>query len=342
MVAESGLLLIIAGVFDRTGSEDTPAKNSRTATLQELCWMHLFPVATCRFDGDDQPHPEPEGLSAEHEGHRLCLRQPTPARAELQLESSSGFRLQMMHAGLDGSTIEPMPGDDFARLPGSHWLVHCPSPVAVTSGELCIDPAAAELLAPAAKPTETRRASPALLKRIRAGDAKFHWQDANGYYEHSFGINPLPLFGWDFLFVPDAGRGQAVVMQTYRGSSQLRYVEVCWRDADQPRYHRFDAAQISLDWTKREFDPVLGADRPLCRVIRAEAGGLRLHVENRVLHRIPLLRPRRLAVRHFFISEEIGVADWTLSNDQDSIIAKARNQPCGSELAHFRWRTRIP
>jgi hypothetical protein len=58
-----------------------------------------------------------------------------------------------------------------------------------------------------------------------------------------------------------------------------------------------------------------------------------------VLHRIPLLRPHRLAVRHFFISEEIGVANWTLRDAQDRVIAQAFNQPCGGELAHCRTRT---
>jgi len=164
----------------------------------------------------------------------------------------------------------------------------------------------------------------------------FDWQRASGYYEHSFGIRPLPLHGWDFLFVPDAERRQSVVMQTYRGSQALRYVEVCWQQDGGARYQRFNADSLQLSWAETTDDALLRAKRPLRRLIRAEAGGLRLQVDNRVLHRIPLLRPHRLAVRHFFISEEIGVADWTLRDARGHVVAEAVQQSCGGEVAHFR------
>ncbi len=38
--------------------------------------------------------------------------------------------------------------------------------------------------------------------------------------------------GYKCLFVPDAERRQSLVMQTYRGSRQLRYIEVCWHDGE--------------------------------------------------------------------------------------------------------------
>jgi hypothetical protein len=165
-----------------------------------------------------------------------------------------------------------------------------------------------------------------------------NWQAANGYAEHSFGIRPLPLQGWDFLFVPKPETSEALVLQTYRGSQALRYVEVCWLQNGALRKWRFPAESLRLDWSERVYDPVLGVQRPLRRRIEAAAGGLRLSLDNRVLHRIPLLRRQRLAVRHFFISEEIGIADWCLSDDFGRVLVEVQGQPCGGELAHRRLR----
>jgi hypothetical protein len=165
------------------------------------------------------------------------------------------------------------------------------------------------------------------------------WDGANGYAEHSVGVRPLPLQGWDFLFVPSLDAGASLVLQTYRGSRALRYLEACWLDQGVPRHHRFQASRFRLDWAESAFDPILGVRRPLRRTITASDAGLRLRLDSRVLHRIPLLRPHRLAVRHFFISEEIGVADWRLSDRSGRVLAEVSQQPCGGELAHVRWRT---
>lgn len=331
-IAESGLLVILAGAFDRP---PMTAGLLPTDGAQTLCWMHLFAVADCRFD-----QPRAGCVSARDEHCRLTLQQQGPACTDLRLETGLDLALQLTHRGLPGAGIAPVAGNDLRRLPGCHWIVHCAAPVAATSGEIELGPRLDQALAQARHQGAGAYAAPSLLARARGQSGTWRWQDADGYYEHSYGIQPLPLHGWDFLFIPDANRGRSVVLQTYCGSRQLRYVDVCWRDGGQTRHHRFDAAGLSLDWSEQRRDPVLGVSCPLRRLIRAEAPGLRLRVDNRVLQRIPLLRSRRFAVRHFFISEEIGVADWTLSDDRGRIIAEARNQPCGGELAGVRWRTR--
>lgn len=101
---------------------------------------------------------------------------------------------------------------------------------------------------------------------------------------------------------------------------------------------RFAAEQMRLEWAERCRDPALGAVRPLRRMVSAEADGLRLALDARVVHRIPLLRHERPAPRHFFICEEIGIACWSLSDERGRVIAKASDQPCGSKLAHPRLR----
>ena len=311
--------------------------------------MHLFPVTACTFD-----QPRPGWLRADDADCRIEVRQRSAPHADLLIETSRGLRLRLSHRGLAGTSIATVLDDGLGRAPrrgvgqglerrlsgliGAHWVVHCPSPVAATDGEIQVDPGALADLPTAPDADADSYATPALRARVDAGDRDFRWQRASGYYEHSFGIRPLPLHGWDFLFVPDVERGQSLVMQTYRGSWTLRYVELCWQQDGQTRYQRFGADCLQLIWPETTMDPVLRARRPLRRLIRAEAAGLSLQIDNRVLHRIPLLRPHRLAVRHFFISEEIGVADWTLRNAQGHILAEAVNQPCGGELAHFRLR----
>ena len=336
-IAEGGLLLIIAGLFDRPEHIDRGPQPRFEPPLTELCWMHLFPITACTFD-----QPRPGWLRAGDAHGRIEIDQHTAAEADLRIDAA-GLRLSLSHRGLPEAAIEPVLGADLDRglaaLMGSHWQVHCPSPVATCDGEIRIEPGALATLANAPGGTADSYATPALRARVAAGERVFDWQRASGYYEHSFGMRPLPLHGWDFLFIPDAERRQSVIMQTYRGSRALRYLEVCWRQDGEARYQRFSANSLQLRWAQTTDDPLLRARRPLRRLIQAEAGGLRLQVDNRILHRIALLRPYRLAVRHFFISEEIGIADWTLRDARGHVIAEAVDQPCGGELAQFRWRT---
>jgi hypothetical protein len=354
-VAEGGLLVIVAGVLGRAPMPDGPSdaspalvstdlgpadrvsENPVSTGQAELCWMHLFSPEVCLFDG-----PAPGALEAEDRRCRLSLRQTNAAQAELRLETANGLQLDLVHQGVSDTQLAPVLGSDLdaplGRLLGSHWLVDCPSPVARCDGAIEFGADSLTSLATAAGGVADSYASPALRARVENGEQIFRWQAADGYAEHSFGVRPLPLHGWDFLFVPKAATGETLVLQTYRGSRQLRYLEVCWQQDGAPRHHRFAADSIRLDWSERTFDPVLGAWRPLRRTIEARDAGLQVRVENRVLHRIPLLRRHQLAVRHFFISEEIGVADWRLEDVHGRCLAEVRGQPCGGELAHFRLR----
>ena len=339
-IAEVGLLVIVAGVLDRPRPASAPLVSSNLAAPAEPCWMHLFRTADCRFDS-----PGPSGLQAGDARCRVELRQLSPSEAEVQIATGLGLDLSLSHRGLPGSAIPAEPDARLdgllGRLIGSQWQVQCPSPVALCDGRLTLTPRFVNDL-PTMPGVSDSFASPALRQRVVHDDADFRWHGASGYYEHSFGVRPLPLHGWDFLFVPDAVAGQSLVMQTYRGSKRLSYVDCCWSDAGQWRRRRFAVDASTLRWADTCYDPVLGATRPTRRVIEAEADGLRLKVDNRVLCRIPLMRPWRAAVRHFFISEEIGIADWQLTDGYDRVLVQARARPCGGELAHRRLRAPWP
>jgi hypothetical protein len=344
-VAESGLLVIVAGVLDRpqlparvlpvtAGGSTAPLLTPEPAAF---CWMHLFPTDACTFDAT-----APGSLTAGDAECCIALAHHGPNAAEIEIEAGAGLLLRCVHAGLAGVTLPAAAGQDFPGPLGSgwlgaHWTVDCASPVALTHGSLMLGN---ELLMPLAqRPGITPGyATPALRERVAAGQNQWTWQAASGYYEHSFGIRPLPLQGWDFLFAPDAATGGALVLQTYRNSRSLRYLDICWQVDGVRRHRRFPAAALDLAWEDTAEDPVLGVRRPVTRRIEAAADGLHLRLTNRVLHRLPLLRRDKLAVRHFFISEEIGIVDWTLTDSRGAVLAAAEGQPCGGELAHFRWR----
>ena len=340
-VAESGLLVIVAGMLQRPALPVMATARGEpllTPSPAALCWMHLFPIDACSFDAT-----APGSVTAGDAECCIAVAHDGPAAADIEIEAGAGLLLRLSHVGLAGTALPATRGRDFPGPLGSgwlgaHWTVDCPSPVAVAEGSLALG---SKLLEPlATRPgSEPGYATPALREHVAAGDNHWTWQGAAGYYEHSFGIRALPLHGWDFLFAPDAERHQSVVLQTYRGSRALRYLDVCWQQAGEHRHQRFDAASLDLTWRESVQDPVLGVRRPVVRQVEAAADGLRLQLTNRVLHRIPLLRREHLAVRHFFISEEIGVADWTLTDSRGTMLASARGQPCGGELAHFRRRS---
>ncbi|MFP4279772.1 MAG: hypothetical protein ACLFQI_07205, partial [Halochromatium sp.] len=329
---------IDSGIDAGADPDTSPLFGDETA---ELCWMHLFAPASCAFDAPGGGPSATGGLRASDARCRLELEQADAARATLRIEAGAGLTLHLSHAGLPGvalpSAFDRLDGW-LGRALGAHWQVQCAAPVARADGELALQPDLLDGLAQAPGGEHPSYASAALRARLRAGPVRLAWRGADGYAEHSFGIRPLPWQGWDFLFVPKAETGEALVLQTYPGSQALRYLEVCWRQDGEPRQHRFGAEALRLEWVEQSVDPVLGARRPLRRRIEAEADGLRLTLDSRVLHRIALLRRSRLVVRHFFIGEEIGVADWRLSDGAGRVLAEVRGQPCGGELAHRRLR----
>jgi hypothetical protein len=333
-LAESGLLLIVAGVLDAPRSAAEVRDLREQEGLRQLCWMHLFPTARLEFTTEGV-----EVLRAEHEGVELRARNYTTQYGSVALRAEHALALVLEHRGLEGTEIAPCYADDLGDLPGEHWIVYNPSPIAEATGELRLAPHFLQRLDDAGQAgTFPNFVSPSLRREVARAGYAARWHKASGYYEHSFGVRPLPLNGWDFLFVPDAERRQGLVLQTYRNSRVLRYVEVFWQQDGQPRYTRFTADELHLDWPLSFADPDTGTTLPARRTLTARRPGLRLEVTNDIPHHIPFLRPARLAVRHFFISEQIGFCSWRLSDEAGRVLAEAHDQPAGGEVAHARLR----
>lgn len=330
-IAESGLLLIVAGVFDAPRSAARLQEQIVAGELRQLCWMHLFPTHCLDFAATGTTR-----LRAVHNGVRLHIEQPAAQQSTIKLSSDAGLELALSHTGLDNTAIAPCFAEDLARTPGAHWAVYNPSPIAKTSGEMRFSRQFFDHIADDGLPGSPSSVSAALRRAAAAGSYQVRWDDADGYYEHSFGVNPLPLHGWDFLFVPDAACKQGLVLQTYLGSRVLRYVEVLWQEAGTQRYTRFTAGQLQLSWREVYTDPAIQAKLPRKRIITARKPGLILEVENTITHQIPFLRPEKLSVRFFFISEQIGFCTWRLTDEQGRVLAAASEQPAGGEVAYGR------
>ncbi len=330
-LAESGLLFILAGVVDVPYADmQQRGATSPASSLHEVCWMHMFPTRSLRFAGDDVAV-----LEAADGGFSLQVVQHTPQHGSVRC-SGNGLHIQVEQRGLAGTHIAPCFADDLRRTPAAHWVVYNPSPLATVSGSIGFAQGSLGQLPQRQHTPFPNFVSAPLAQRTATHDYTIELAQENGYYEHSFGINPLPLHGWDFLFVPDAARGQGVVLQTYPRSRMLRYVEAFWREGDTQKYTRFDAESVTLRWKRTRVHPDMRVRLPLTRTISARSGGLHLEVENTILHHIPFLRPASVAVRHFFIAEEVGMTNWRLRESSGRLLAEAKAQPSGGEVAHAR------
>lgn len=343
-IAEGGLLCIVAGVLGAPRQSARLAEVVASGHLQRLCWMHIFPTDCLSFGGPDLEEasaaPEQTGatLQAAYGGVRLAVEQQTPQHTRIDLTSETGLTVALTHTGLEGTALAPVFAEDLGRTPAAHWIVANPSPIARTTGTIHLAPA---FLASSQQPaTVPAIVSPALAAAAGAEGFSARWEDANGYYEHSFGLNPLLLHGWDFLFVPDAAQRQGLVLQTYRRSRALRYLEVFWQQGGEQCYTRFTADELRLVWEDVGRDPAIGVRLPGRRIIEARKPGLRLEVENTIPYQVPLLRTERMLVRHFFISEQIGFCSWRLTDDAGHTLAEAHEQPAGGEVAHARLQAR--
>jgi hypothetical protein len=337
-LAESGLLLIVAGVLDAPRRAAELRSLREQGELRQLCWMHLFPTTSLEFSNEGV-----ETLRAAYAGVDLRVRNYTPQHSQVALRAEKVFALALEHRGLAGTEIAPCYADDLGGAPGEHWIVYNPSPIAQATGELRIAPPFLQRLEAAGQVGPFPNfVSPALRREITRAGYVAHWHKASGYYEHSFGVRPLLLHGWDFLFAPDVERQQGLVLQTYRNSRTLRYVEVFWQEDGQFRYTRFTADELHLDWPAAFTDPDTGTRLPAWRTLTAQRPGLRLEVTNHIPHHVPFLRPEKPAVRHFFISEQIGFCHWRLSDGAGRVLAEAHDQPAGGEVAHARLRVPRP
>jgi hypothetical protein len=318
-IAEGGLIAIFAGNVQ--GGKEA------------FCWQHLFPLTSLRFGGE-----KCETLEGHHQGVTLKVHQYAVNAARVELCGNLAPEVTFEHVGLPDAALFPFVVEDLKRVPGAHWIVHCPSPVAEAKGHFRMSTDVLASLGARSAVSYPNFASDGLKMAASAGqgiEASFH---GSGYYEHSFGMNPLPLHGWDFMFAPDFEKGAGLVMQTYLRSDDMHFIEVLWTENGVRKYTRFGKGDFKLDWVRSAWHPDIRAKVPMERHIVGSRGGYTLEIFNHINDQLPFLRQRKLIVRHFFISEETGRTSWVLRNAAGKEVASSRPAGVlsGGEVAYPR------
>jgi hypothetical protein len=336
--AEGGLIAIVAGALDgaaeRLQKEAHHRAGDELQKIQELCFMHVFPMETVIFHGENR-----QNVSAIHEGIELKIEMLDLQTAEIQLEMEGGLSVRLRHQALPGSPVlPPVTATDFRTVPGAHWTIFNPSPVAQVSGSVLVRPGLLRKSEAAPSVYNPNFISPPLAERLDNGFVKIQINDAPGYYEHSFGLNPMPLHGWDFLFVPTPEQRAALVLQTYRGSEAASYLEIMWQQGHSDwKVLHVPVSACSIDWSETSWHPTLRVYVPRRRTIKAEWDGYRIEIENRIYGEIPFVRAHSPLVRHFFISEEISTTSWKVTDAQGKVCVDVKDALSGGETARGRW-----
>jgi|GEM_PF-552045 len=335
-LTEGGLICILSGTLD--------------GHAEHFCWQHVFPLSHVHFSGD-----KCEDAVAEHEGIRLEVRQHAlnaahvalgPVKGGAQSERKDVPTFSFHHTGLEDTALFPCLVEDLKRVPGAHWIVHNPSPVARVEGTLSLPAAMFRGWRTLAEGGMPNYASEGLLARAQAlseSGRETHPAfcapvSGSGYYEHSFGVNPMPLHGWDFLFAPDAENGTGLVMQTYLRSDAMRFIEVLWTEDGARKYTRFGKDDFSLEWSETVFHPQIRACVPLQRTITGKREGYTLSITNDIPEQLPFLRKKKFVVRHYFITEQMGTTHWVLKDKSGREVARSRpgGVLSGGEVAYPR------
>ena len=329
--AEGGLLVLVAGVLDSPANVEQLRADAQNNNLKEVCWQKLFPTSCLKFSGPENQH-----LVALHEGIELSIQQIDIHISHVTLKGEGAPMIDLVHTGLEKTSIFPAPAEDLKRVPGAHWIVHNPSPIASVDGSIHFSQKLVQNM-----PVQGLRNYPAFVSRqlqttIAKSGHLAQFQKANGYYEHSFGMNPMPLHGWDFVFAPDAANKAGLVMQTYQKSQEICFVEVFWKEQGEQKYTRFNHQEFSLKWAKSAWCEDIRATLPKVRTIHGHKSGYTLEVKNEVITQLPFLRRNTAVVRNFFISEEISVTSWSLKDAQGNVVASATQLPSGGETAFAR------
>lgn len=337
-LSEGGLIVIVAGALEQAVDKVRNNRFHRVGEeldcLQEICFMHVFPMESVIFYGNDRQH-----MSASHAGIDVRIEMNDAQSARIQIEMEGGISLNLEHRAVAGSPqLKPVTATDFRTVPGAHWTIFNPAPIAEVAGTIKIRPGLLQLSEQAPNTYNPNFISPLLAQRLGNGYVELHIDNAAGYYEHSYGMNPMPLHGWDFLFAPCLREKAGLVMQTYRGSARASYLEVCWQQADQSwQTLHIPQSQCDVQWAESSWNPALRVHVPRKRLVTARADGYTVEVENKIFGEIPFIRAHSPVVRHFFIAEEFSLTSWRVTDQQGRVCVEVKDVISGGETARGRW-----
>lgn len=304
-IAEGGMLCVIAGET-RTREK---ILNRRITAAEQFVWMKLFPLSSLQGLKDNV-------IKAEHGQAKLSL-EDAPERNNGRIELSEGDDIHVV-AEFHGPAHGPAPliGGGMNPLPGGHWIVNNRMPCGMTTGTLSVN------------------------KSVTKGTSvNSEWINAPAYFEHSYGLNPLPWQGWDFFFAPLVDMRGGAVLQSYRNCQALKQLDVTWTSTADGALQAtaFNGAELSIEWSQREYDQNLAAWIPRQRILRGKNARYEITLTNTIELTLPFLRPQTAAVRCFFIGEQMGSASWTLKNLKGEVIEEQTDIRAGGEVAYARF-----
>ena len=341
--AEGGLILIVAGALQNAVEQlrgvaqhlhHQQRSGDEIERIQEFCFMHVFPMESVIFHGQNRQH-----VSAHHNGIELKIEMLDPQTADISIEMEGGLSVTLRHQALAGSPQLPTAAaTDFKTVPGAHWAIFNPSPIAQVSGNIVVRPGLLQLSERSPSAHNPNFISPLLADRLCNGYVKTQLNNAPGYYEHSFGLNPMPVHGWDFLFAPSPDDRCGLVLQTYRGSSQASYLELLWQRPNSAwQTLRIPSHKCTIEWSETSWSPAMRVYVPRVRKISALFDGYKVEIENKIYAEIPFIRAHSPVVRHFFISEELSLTSWKVIDQNGCVCVDVKDVLSGGETARGRW-----
>lgn len=321
-LSEGGMLVIVAG--EVSSSVADPERH------HQFVWMHLFDTADVHFS--DQESVAKDKVASFHLWSRRGAEFLSVSSDE-GVEISCG--IEPVGVGQDWKA-RPLLGTDVNGFPAGHWLVNNTIPVGSSSGRLSVS---GNLI----RKLRTRGEHEPSSFWSTGGDAPAGldsaWKDSPAYFEHSWGLHPLPAQGWDFFFAPLPDGAGGAVLQSYKNSREMTRLDIWWKDPTtlQSRSTCFVSGQLSIDWCDPHFDRQMAAWLPSGRLLTGANDKYRIVLSNPVRNTLPFLRPQTAAVRCFFIGEQVGSARWTLSTLEGAVVTEGCADRAGGEVAYARF-----
>lgn len=319
-LSDGGLLLIVSGVLGDS------LLRSFVDEVPDFCWMSLMPYSKLCIEGSD--------ISFKEEHLSFSLKVNEKHEAILFLEGKEAPSLSFRTTVVDGLPwSDPLQGY-FSHHPVAHWVVHNPHPLCHTQGSLHFSQEFKDHFNVKKKSFPNFVSSKALS--LMNSEISL---EGEGYYEHSFGVNPMPYHGWDFCFAPSFSLGGGFVLQSYKNTDDLTALDFFWKKNEQWEVIRFKGKEINVEWKETICHPFIRKKVPIKRLIRAENELFKIEIHNNIKHIIPFLRPSCFVLNHYYIGEEIGASSLLFQDKEGNTLFQLSNIPSGGETSSLRLKT---
>jgi hypothetical protein len=324
-LAEGGLLLILSG--------ELHAENSQPA---DFCWMKRFDEKNTKVNfGCLECFQDDVQLSLiQHNNENISV--------SISIEKELSFEASFVSQSLPVPIVaeQHFKSHPYFIRKYTHWIVNNAMPVCNVFAEAFFSGLFLKKINQGVYGDESFFKINNAQLQMPHGFTNYNFKTyGKGYVEHSFGVCPMPLFGWDFCFSPgQLNKHDGFVMQLYRGSQSIRCLDFLYQQNEVKKIASFKNNEFECTWEDYIFDKEIKKNVPLVRKIKAENNFFRAECTVKIRNRIPFLREKSFFVKHFFISEETSQSHWSLTDKfTNHVVASENFSPSGGETAQSRW-----